>query len=226
MFVPAPYRQPAASWMVDILRGNPLALMVSNGPADTSPYATHLPVIQDPAMTWEWSRDLSGASLLGHMNRANPHWKALADGDRVLLTFTGPHAYVSPTVYQITPAAPTWDFTSVHVHGIIRKLETEAAAEETLEIVRSTVTAFESEFGDDWDMSDSQDYFRKILPAVGGFRIEVTGAEGMFKLSQEQDPHVRERVRESFAAQDSSRHREAAALMNRLPPPGCPLAAA
>ncbi|NUK03476.1 FMN-binding negative transcriptional regulator [Streptomyces lunaelactis] len=225
MFVPAPYRQPATSWMVDILRGNPLALMVSNGPEAAGPYATHLPVIQDPTMTEEWSADLSGAKLLGHMNRANPHWKALADGTQVLLTFTGPHAYVSPTVYQKPFAAPTWDFTSVHVHGVLRKIEQDRAGEETLELVRSTVRAFEADFGDDWDMADSIDYFRKILPAVGAFRIDVSGAEGMFKLSQEQDPDVRERVRESFGKQESSRHREAARLMSRLPPPGCPHAA-
>lgn len=224
MFVPSPYRQPSAAWMVDLLRGNPLALMTSNGPQDVGPYATHLPVIQDPTMTEEWSSDLSGARLLGHMNRANPHWKALRDGARVLLTFTGPHAYVSPTVYQTVPAAPTWNFTSVHVHGVLHKIEHEQAGEETLEVVRSTVRAFETDFGNAWDMSDSQDYFRKILPAVGGFRIDVSGAEGMFKLSQEQDPHVRERVRESFADTDSSRHQEAARLMARLPAPGCPLA--
>jgi transcriptional regulator len=225
MFVPAPYRQPSAPWMVDILRGNPLALMVSNGPSEAGPYATHLPVIQDPTMTEEWSADLSGARLLGHMNRANPHWKALDDGAQVLLTFTGPHAYVSPTVYQQTPSAPTWDFTSVHVHGVLRKIEHDRAGDETLELVRSTVRAFEADFGDAWDMSDSQDYFHKILPAVGGFRIDVSGAEGMFKLSQEQDPHVRERVRESFANSESGRHRETARLMGKLPPPGCPHAA-
>lgn len=223
MFVPAPYRQPSASWMADILRGGPLALMVSNGPREADPHATHLPVVQDPRTAHErWPADLAGARLLGHMNRANPHWKALEDGARVLLVFTGPHAYVSPTVYQQTPSAPTWDFTSVHVHGVLHRIEHDEAGEETLEVVRSTVRALEGDFGDAWDMSDSQDYFRKILPAVGGFRVEVSTAEGMFKLSQEQDPHVRERVRDSFARSDSTRHRDTARLMGRLPAPGCP----
>ncbi|MFE9096521.1 FMN-binding negative transcriptional regulator [Streptomyces sp. NPDC007264] len=224
MFVPAPYRTPETSWMLDVLRGNPLALMTTNGPEAQGPWATHLPVIQDPTTTGEWSEDLSGGRLLGHMNRANPHWRALDDGAVVLLTFTGPHAYVSPTVYETTPAAPTWDFTSVHVHGVLHRIEPEEAGEESLELVRSTVRAFEGDFGADWDMSESVDYFRKILPAVGAFRVDVTGAEGMFKLSQEQDPEVRERVRRSFADRDSTRHREAARLMARLPPPGggCP----
>ncbi|MEW1804031.1 FMN-binding negative transcriptional regulator, partial [Streptomyces virginiae] len=29
------------------------------------------------------------------------------------------HSYVSPTVYEKSPAAPTWDFTSVHVRGVV-----------------------------------------------------------------------------------------------------------
>ncbi|MEU2734426.1 FMN-binding negative transcriptional regulator [Streptomyces sp. NPDC007095] len=214
MFVPDPYREPNTTWMVDLIRRNPLALLTTNGPAECGPFATHLPVIQDPGMTAEWSADLSGSLLLGHMNAQNPHWSALRDGDSVLLAFTGPHAYVSPTVYQKIPAAPTWNFTSVHVHGVIEKIESE---EETLTVVRSTVRAFEEEFGTDWNMEGSVDYFRKILPGVGAFRITVSRADGMFKLSQEQEPQIRDRVRQSFAQRKCSLHRETADLMGRLP---------
>jgi transcriptional regulator len=198
--------------MVDLIRNNPLALLVTNGAAN-GPFATHLPVIPDPRMTGEWSADLSGATLLGHMNRANPHWAAMENQSTVLLTFTGPHAYVSPTVYELTPSAPTWNFTSVHVRGVLEKVDN---LEETLGVVQSTVRAFESEFGTGWDMSTSVDYFRKIVPGVGAFRVTVSGATGMFKLSQEQATEVRDRVRRSFERRVSSRHREVAKLMSHL----------
>ncbi|MBK6016205.1 FMN-binding negative transcriptional regulator [Streptomyces sp. MBT53] len=214
MFVPSQYSEPDGSWMVDLLRSNPLALMVSNGAASAAPFATHLPVIPDPDRTGEWSADLSGAVLLGHMNRANPHWRALGDGGISLLSFTGPHAYVSPTVYEVTPAAPTWNFTSVHVRGVVEKID---STEETLEVVQSTVRAFEADFGAAWDMTESLDYFRKIVPAVGAFRLTVSGAEGMFKLSQEQEPEVRDRVQREFSRRECGRHRETAAFMRRLP---------
>ena len=214
MFVPCQYRQPNGTWMADLIRKNPLALLTTNGTDHREPFATHLPVIPDPRMTGEWAADLSGGLLLGHMNVQNPHWSALRDGDPVLLVFTGPHAYVSPTVYEKAPAAPTWNFTSGHVHGVAEKIK---RTEETLDVVQSTVRTFEAEFGTDWDMADSVDYFRKILPGVGAFRVTVSGADGMFKLSQEQEPQIRERVRQSFA--DSSRgiHRETADYMGRLP---------
>ncbi|MFJ4467392.1 FMN-binding negative transcriptional regulator [Streptomyces sp. NPDC089424] len=214
MFVPSFYREPDSSWMVNLIAGNPLALAVANGDARNGPFATHLPVIFDPETSGDWQGDLPGATLLGHMNRANPHWQALESGGVLVLTFTGPHSYVSPTVYEVTPAAPTWNFTAVHVRGVVQKID---SLEETLGVVQSTVQAFEKAFGDDWDMTGSLDYFRKIAPAVGAFRFTVTGAEGMFKLSQEQPGEVRERVRASFGQSACTYKRETAGLMSRLP---------
>ncbi|MFI6339614.1 FMN-binding negative transcriptional regulator [Streptomyces sp. NPDC050535] len=214
MFVPGQYREPDVSWIVDLLHENPLALMSSNGTPADGPFATHLPVITDPQWEGKPAADLAGMPLLGHMNRANPHWAALDTGTVVLLAFTGPHAYVSPSVYDISPAAPTWNFTSVHVHGVVERIET---TEETLGVVQATVQAFEKEFGDSWDMTESLGYFRKIVPAVGAFRVRVTKAESMFKLSQEQRPEVRERVVQSFAGRGCTRHAQTADLMNRLP---------
>ncbi|MFJ2768441.1 FMN-binding negative transcriptional regulator [Streptomyces sp. NPDC087300] len=221
MFVPSDYRQADPAWAAELIRRNPLALLATNGPESREPFATHLPVIPDPEMPADWyEKDLqfAGATLLGHMNRANPHWKALAaasagtEGVRALLTFTGPHAYVSPTVYAKPVAAPTWNFTAVHVHGVLRGIE---PGEATLAVVQHTVRAFEREFGADWDMTTSVDYFRQIVPGVGAFRFHVTAVEGMFKLSQEQAPEVRERVRREFASRDSHLHRETAHLMER-----------
>jgi transcriptional regulator len=215
MFVPHQYREPGASWMLDLIRGNPLALLVTNGSAAEGPFATHLPVIRDPqASGGKWADDLSGGVLLGHMNRQNPHWAALESGQEILLVFTGPHAYVSPTVYETTPAAPTWDFTAVHVHGTMQKID---SLEETLGVVQATVRTFEADLGTGWDMAQSVGYFRRIVPGVGAFRVAVTGAEGMFKLSQEQEPCVRDRVRRSFAECDRALHRETARLMADLP---------
>ncbi|MDN3028494.1 FMN-binding negative transcriptional regulator [Streptomyces sp. S.PB5] len=214
MFVPNFYREPESSWMVDLVRRNPLALAVANGSPEKGPFATHLPVIFDPETSGDWSGDLPGATLLGHMNRANPHWAALETGGVLVLTFTGPHSYVSPTVYEVTPAAPTWNFTAVHVRGVVEKID---SMDETLDVVESTVRAFEGAFGNGWDMTESLDYFRKIAPGVGAFRFTVTGAEGMFKLSQEQPGEVRERVRENFGQSACTYKRETAGLMSRLP---------
>jgi transcriptional regulator len=213
MFVPDQYLPPSNSWTADLIRRNPLALLTTNGPRSGPPYATHLPVIPDPRMPEDWPERLPEVTLLGHMNRMNPHWAELETGTPVLVVFAGPHAYVSPTVYDVTPAAPTWNFTAVHARGVVSRID---SGEPTLEVVRSTVRALEGEFGAAWDMSGSLDYFRRILPGVGAFRLEVSTVESMFKLSQEQSPELRERVRQSFAQRDSGRHREVAHLMAEI----------
>jgi transcriptional regulator len=217
MFVPCHYREPDESWIVDLVRNNPLATLISNGAETNAPYATHVPIILDPLAADQSPADLSAVTLWGHMNRTNPHWRALLSDTAVALIFTGPHGYVSPTVYQINPAAPTWNFAAVHVRGVLRKIESDEPGEETLETVASTVRTFEGDFGTGWCMSDSIGYFRRILPGVGAFRIEVSDVDGMFKLSQEQETTVRRRVQLSFAQRESANHQAIAAMMSRLP---------
>lgn len=213
MFVPRMYRAPETPWIVELMRRNPLALLMTNGADSDGPFGTHLPIIPDPEHDIDALAELTGATLLGHMNLGNPQWRAMRPETPAVLSFAGPHAYVSPTVYQFTPAAPTWNFTAAQLRGIVHKIE---SAEETLAVVQATVRAFETDFGYGWDMTDSVGYFRKILPAVGAFRFTVTKAEAMFKLSQEQKSETRERVRCHFADGESGRQRETAEYMSRI----------
>src|SRR5262245_19753807 len=166
MYVPTHFRAPDPSWTRDLMRGYPFALLCSNGPA--TPHATHVPVIVRPDQSAGDATDLVGTVLVGHMPRVNPHWAALAGRCRALVVFAGPHGYVSPAIYGVTPAAPTWDFTSVHVRGELRPLD---RRQDTLEVLKATVTAVESAIGPGWDMQASLPYFERIMPAVGAFEV-------------------------------------------------------
>lgn len=187
---------------------NPLSLLASDGGG--TPFATHILAIPHPGETGRDPRALVGSTLLGHLDRTNPHWDALVDGGRALLVFTGAHAYVSPTVYRTVPAAPTWDFVTVHVRGSVRKI---VGLEDTLRVVLSTVEFCEEHFGTGWDATPSLDYFRQIVPGVGAFELTVESVESMFKLSQEQTPALQERVVASFEGSASTVHRELAQIM-------------
>lgn len=211
MFVPEIYRSPDPAWLTELVRAYPLATLVTTGP--DGPLATHLPIVfaADVEGT-EAPETLDGATLYGHLNRANPHWAALEGGTGALLIFHGPDGYVSPSVYRTTPAAPTWDFTAVHVRGALVPV---ARAAPTMRIVRATARVFEERFGAGWDQTASLGYFGTLLPGVGAFELTVTAAEGMFKLSQEQPPEVRGRVAAAFAHSDQGLHRRLAALIER-----------
>jgi transcriptional regulator len=217
VFVPAPYLVPEQH-AVDLIRRHPLAILTTNGPR--VPFATHLPVIRPPEGEAVGYRDgdagrgaLAGAVLLGHLNRANPHWAALSAGTPGTLIFHGPNSYVSPTVYGRVPAAPTWNFTAVHVHGSLRPVTDRA---ETLQILTWTVRQYEREFGAGWDMRSSLGYFERIVDGVGAFTFEVTEYQAMFKLSQEQAPEVREKVRQDFDRGSRCVHQDLAEMMGRM----------
>ncbi|GAA2704295.1 FMN-binding negative transcriptional regulator [Actinoplanes palleronii] len=213
MFVPKMYREPSAQWIIELIRSNPLALLMTNGEDSEGPYGTHLPAIPDPLRPTEGLTDLAGMTLLCHMNRANPQWKTLRPAMPAVLSFTGPHAYVSPTLYPFSPAAPTWNYTAAQVRGVIDVI---SDAEQTLAVVRATARTLEADFGAGWDESGSIDHFLRILPGVGAFRFTISRAEATFKLSQEQSDTTRDGVCRHFARGDSGRQREVAEYMSRL----------
>jgi transcriptional regulator len=212
MYVPEDYRVDENSAR-EVIHRHPLALLVSNG-SGAPPWATHLPAIFSPdtRKSLDNNASLIGKTIYGHMNRLNPHWEALQAGGPALLIFQGPNTYVSPVNYQVTPAAPTWNFISTHLHGTIRPI---SEREETLQIIRWTVATFEKEFGTDWDMTESLAYFDRIVAGVGAFAFEIASFDSMFKLSQEQPAVVQERVASAFSASAHCPQSQIAALMRR-----------
>lgn len=208
MFVPPVYRQLDARQLTDVVRRYPLAALVTNG--EPTPHTTHLPIVPERDAD---EPDLVGTTLLGHMNRANPHWSSLGDATPAKLVFWGPHSYVTPVVYDTEPAAPTWNFIAVHIEGVLRRVD---GTEETLAVVRRTASLFESSFGADWNAEGSLGYFRQILPDVGAFRLHVESVQGMFKLSQEKDLDTQRRVADWFTTAQAGPARELGHIMHEL----------
>ena len=212
MYVPEVYRSPDGH-AVRLIREHSLGLLLTNGPI--APFATHLPVIFPPDTQPDELETLTGVTLYGHLNRANPHWAALHDGQHATLVFQGPNAYVSAAVYDMTPAAPTWNFATTHVHGRITVLPDR---HETLQVVCWTVAAFEAQHGLGWDPGPSLGYFDSIVDGVGAFSFAVESVDTMLKLSQEQAGHTRDKVVEHFAASPVGLRRELSCLMTSTNP--------
>ncbi len=222
MFVPSHYRIEDEAWHRRIIDGHPLATLTTNGAL--APFATRLPALVAPGEPE--SGPLAGTELVGHLNRANPHWKALAEGTYARLMFDGPGGFVTPAVYPGAPgdpAAPTWNFVSVHVCGRLRLVR---GPEETLEVVRWTAARLEDRFGAGWDQTASVDYFRRIVPGVGAFRLSIESVEALFKLSQEKPADVQESVIRRYEADASGAGRPIAGLMREAGmgqgSPACP----
>jgi transcriptional regulator len=87
LYVPELFAERDTSTLFAFLEDNGFATLISPDPVD--PPVTHVPLMVDR------TRGPSGV-LLGHMARANPHWRRLQSRPGVLAIFHGPHAYVSP----------------------------------------------------------------------------------------------------------------------------------
>lgn len=110
MYTPPAFRIDDADEIAALIAQARLALLVCNG-ADGLPVASHLPLMFDQADN----------TLHGHLARANPHGQALAAAGRAIAVFTGPDAYVSPSLYASKAehgrVVPTWNYIAVHAHG-------------------------------------------------------------------------------------------------------------
>jgi len=170
--------------------------------AGASAAATHLPLIV---------KDEGEHGLLqGHFAKANPHWRALA-GHETLVVFAGPHSYVSPTLYTEPLSVPTWNYIAIHAYGILSLIEDDAGKEALL---ADLIAAHEPGYLERW-RSQPEGFRRTMLAGIMGFRIPIARIEGKFKLSQNRAPQEIENVH-AAQAEGSPDERALAAWMERL----------
>ena len=143
--------------------------------------ATHLPFVLH-------ADEGEQGVLYAHCAKANPHWKNL-EGQNVLVIFTGPHSYISPSWYTTKPAVPTWNFTAVHAYGMVSLL----GPQQTLQAVDQLVEKYEPQLLVKRDIvTDSIKH--KMLAGIVGFKIELTKLEGQLKLGQNRSQSDKARV--------------------------------
>ncbi len=142
---------------------------------DGAPFATRLPMLLD--------RDAGAhGTLIGHVARANPHWRSFDGVAKALAMFDGPHAYVSPRWYATAPAVPTWNYATVHAYGIPRVIEDPQRVEA---IVDRLVTIHEEAMPRPWSAREVPAEFKaNLLKAIVGFEMPIDRIEGKFKFGQ------------------------------------------
>jgi transcriptional regulator len=200
MYIPTAFAEPDQGKLHDFIEGHSFGLLVSQ--LDGGLFATHLPLLLD--------RDAGPHGvLLGHVARANPHWQGL-DGQEVLVVFSGPHAYVSPAWYESENVVPTWNYVAVHAYGSCRLIDDPDAVGQLLARMVST---YEGARVNPWTLDTDSDFFRKMVKAVVGFRVEVSRLEGKWKLNQNHPAERREKVVRALQQAEDPDAQEIARLM-------------
>ncbi len=202
MYIPKAFREDDISTLHTFMEIYSFATLVTQH--EGLPFATHLPFLLD-------SERGSNGTLLAHMARANPQWHDLASAQEVLVIFQGPHAYISPSWYEIELSVPTWNYAVVHAYGLPRLIEDQ---EELYNLLKILIQTHEAQFENPWPFQLSDDYLQKMMRGIVGFEIEITRLEGKFKLSQNRTETERKNV--IAALQESTDTLAVAELMRSM----------
>jgi transcriptional regulator len=173
MYTPAQFAEARPEVLHDLIRRYPLGALVSTS-SEQGLMASHIPMLLD-----------SDAGVLRcHVARANPHWQTLSESP-VLVIFTGPEHYISPSWYaskdEHGKVVPTWNYAAVHVHGHARTFEGEALYPH----LQKLTSANESAHALTWRLEDApREYIEGLMKAIVGVEIVIQRLQGKWKLSQ------------------------------------------
>jgi transcriptional regulator len=178
MYLPPQFQSADPAHALAIMRAHPLASLVSTD-EEGFPFVTHLPVhvLERP----------DGLVLQGHCAAANPHWRYLQERPQALVTFQGPHAYLSPAVYPDLVRVPSWNYLAVHCR-VQATLVQDAGAKDAL--LKVLIGDHEPPYAAQWRALDKE-FQAKMLSGIVAFELRVTDLQCKLKLNQHrQESHA------------------------------------
>lgn len=200
MFIPRNFKMAKLADQQKFIHEYGFGVVVS---AADSLVGIHLPFVLD-------TENSEKGVLYTHCAKANPHWQHL-EGQKVIVIFTGPHGYISPSWYENQPAVPTWNYTAVHVYGVATLLETT----QTLHVVDRVVTQYEPQLLEKRDIITDQ-LKDRMLAAIVGFKIVITDIQGQMKLGQNRSKTDQAGVYRALSQSNRYSDLELAATMQKL----------
>lgn len=204
MYIPPLFKEEDKAEIEKHIREFGFGILVSSGAG--VPIATHLPFELEINQEGEWL-------LLGHLSRANPQWKNFEVAKEVLVIFSGPHAYVSPSWYtQVN--VPTWNYRAVHVYGKITLVEGEKLEYMLSRQMEKYETAHAQK-----PLSYKNipaDMLAKDLAGVIGFEIKAERIEAASKLSQNRDAESFSRVVDALKKSEAYDSKRIAQEMEKI----------
>ena len=160
-----------------LIKEYPFASLISVDDAGL-PYVTHLPLhleqgAQEGPEQAQWM-------LLGHVAKANPHWRHLQTRSQAVVTFLGPHAYLSPKVYPDLARVPSWNYLAVHC-TVQASLIQEPLAKDQL--LKKLISDHEPTYAEQWRGLD-EEFVQKMLAGIVAFELRVTDLQCKLKINQ------------------------------------------
>lgn len=207
MYEPPQFKSTDRDVAARLMREHPFASLISNDDKGL-PFVSHLPLhLEDRGDAF---------FLLGHCARANPHWRYLQARPTAVVTFLGPHAFLSPTVYPDLARVPSWNYLAVHC-TVRATLIDEPPAKDAL--LKKLIGDHEPDYAAQWrDLGP--DFAQKMMAGIMAFELEVTGLQCKLKLNQHR-PESHAALYATYA-QGNEQERELARWMDNLGIGGSP----
>ncbi|MFC3942320.1 FMN-binding negative transcriptional regulator [Pseudomonas gingeri NCPPB 3146 = LMG 5327] len=206
MYTPSAFSEQDLLTLQRHIQDTRLATLVTHGKLGLQ--ASHVPLLLDPGQG-------PNGTLYGHLARANPQWRELAEGGEILVIFAGADAYVSPSFYPAKAehgkVVPTWNYVAVHAYG---EAEVFDDAERLRNLVGALTDRHEAGRDQPWKVDDAPaPYIDSMLKAIVGFALPIQRLEGKRKLSQNRSAADIAGVQQGLAASADSQDQALAHLM-------------
>ncbi|CAN5738355.1 FMN-binding negative transcriptional regulator [soil metagenome] len=185
MYLPPQFKSTDRAIAAALMRAHPFASLISVDD-EGLPYVTNLPlVLEERAVPGEHEPQFV---LLGHVAKPNPHWRYLQARPRAVVTFLGPHAYLSPSVYPDLARVPTWNYLTVHCTVQAHLIDAPQAKDALL---KKLIGEHEPAYVDQW-RGLGEEFAHKMLSGIVAFELPLTELQCKLKLNQHRpEAHAR-----------------------------------
>ena len=186
MYMPPHFKSKDRATALELMRSHPLASLIATD-EDGLPFVSHLPLHVE-----ERGEELV---LLGHCAKPNPHWRYLQARPAAVVTFLGPHAYLSPRVYPDLVRVPTWNYLAVYCTVQASLIEDPPGKDRLL---KKLIGDHDPDYIQQW-LALAPEYQHKMLAGIVAFELLVTTLQCKLKLNQHR-PEAHARMRAGYAA--------------------------
>lgn len=201
MYLPTHFKSEDPSHARDLIRSHPLAQLISVDEAGL-PFVTALPLhLLEESDHW---------LLLGHCAKANPHWRYLEARPRAVVTFMGPHAYMTPRVYPDQERVPTWNYLTVHCTVEARLISSFSDKDRLL---KHLIHDHDPAYAAQW-RGLGEAFQQKMMNGIVAFELRVIECQCKLKLNQHR-PEAHAAMHESLIGGNET-ERALAEWMTRL----------
>ncbi|MEW9920029.1 FMN-binding negative transcriptional regulator [Marimonas sp. MJW-29] len=173
------YHDADAARNLDFARERGFGVLAVNGAE--APMLSHVPFLL--------SEDGATAEL--HLVRSNPIVRALDAPKPAKIAVTGPDSYISPDWYGMEDQVPTWNYIAVHLTGTLELLP----QEQLHDLLDRQSGHYEERLlpKTPWKTAKmSEGVMERMMRMIVPCRMNVTGVDGTWKLSQNKPDAVRE----------------------------------